>query len=477
MKSRSSSSFAPGCRPGSTLPSAPPSVGAPSPPPAASVASLPVPKDFAPRPRHARAVVAAAALIVLPLRPGGEGDQRRLRDGPAAGVVLAGCDRRGRGQTAVVGVVQVQFPAGDRARHLRPHGPAVGEEAVPLLRLELRLPVHVAHGVNPRRLPGGVPVLGDQHRRDQQQGEQDQRRRRNPGRRPLRFHVPDLFQRLRPGRGEQFGGAFQVELRVLRVQPDQELVVRPLAEPREPEPRVRPAGQPVQRQHPEERPERREQDRQLEADRDVRRDAPERLAGDQKVVPLQRGGDHAGRVRQFLAAVEVPLHQQARAAPRQPAAQRDPGQHGGLDAHRLFDAVDRVRREAVPLGEAGVADPLAGGGELLLAGVRRRDPDQPRRAGLVRGGVEPFVEVAQQQFLRRPPARGGGGTGGGVGEVGSACDHDGVSSRRLRCGDRRSRPASRPVHDRSRRAAGGASRSSPRPRRPSGGTGRTAGTA
>src|SRR3954449_6532344 len=96
---------------------------------------------------------------------------------------------------------------------------------------------------------------------------------------------------------EELPDAVEVELRIARLDDEEELVARGLIEPPHVEDGVIRHRQAVQRQHPEDRGKRRDQDRAFQGDRDPRRPRVVRLAAD-----VERIADH----------VRVPAHEEAR---------------------------------------------------------------------------------------------------------------------------------------------------------------------
>ncbi len=208
-----------------------------------------------------------------------------------------------------------------------------------------------------------------------------------------------------PERLQQRPGGRLIELRIPRLDRNEEAVVaHPLEHPGAEE-RMVMHRQPVQREHAEHGAKRAEEDAQFEGDRDERRPGEKRLAADHEWIGLR---------------VDPPLQAESQCGARQPHGEHDPGKRRPPQPHRLLDPVHGERRVRVPARESGVAHALAGMvevrrrcelGEKSVTGslrkLRRQElhPDTPSRAG------SPWAGATRSLISRSGPA----------GQCGSAC--------------------------------------------------------
>ncbi|MEZ6195901.1 MAG: hypothetical protein R3F20_09245 [Planctomycetota bacterium] len=247
--------------------------------------------------------------------------------------------------------IGAELADGDRPRDLS-HREAV-------LGLQLGLLVHVVRDVVGRLVgrdrPGAVGPGQRDPRDHHQEGDGHLERLREALAADL---VHADLDGLRAGRLEELGRPTLLEVRVGRLDDDEELVVGHLREAVQTLQRVVELRQLVQRQHAEEGGERREEDRRLEDDRDVGRERPHRLARDGEAV---------------VDRVHPPLHQDRAAEAGQTGAEHEPGQDGRTDAHRVVQTVDREGRVDVPLRVPGVAHLAGGRHDAVHVGVLGND--------------------------------------------------------------------------------------------------------
>src|SRR3954451_4246890 len=162
---------------------------------------------------------------------------------------------------------------------------------------------------------------------------------------------------------EELPDAVEVELRIARLDDEEELVARGLMEPPHVEDGVIRHRQAVQREHAEDGREGCEEDRAFERDRDPSRPRVVRLATD-----VERIADH----------VRVPAHEEAGQSADDAADQDDGGHAGRVHPHRFVQSVNRVRREGVHLRVAGRARGFGGAHQVRRRGELGDDAVQPR---------------------------------------------------------------------------------------------------
>ena len=186
-----------------------------------------------------------------------------------------------------VDLVLAQRAARDRARDERPGRALVLEQLAVAQRLVLRLVVHV--------LAAGRAA-----------GERDERQRQQRARCPAACgpgeggHGSTSDTSTGPQAAQQLARAVEVELRVVRLDAQEEAVAARQREARHVEDRVVGLREAVEREHAEDRRERREQHRRLEG-----RHHPRRPGRDRPAADVERVGDHRAVVLQAEAAEEA----------------------------------------------------------------------------------------------------------------------------------------------------------------------------